>query len=260
MRQSAKASINWIGLFTIVRRDVWHISDSPIQNLFTPWFSALLFIFVFGYVVGSGVAPIGGYRYLEFMLPGVLMMNIVNVAVLQSSSAIYFSRLFRYSEEMLVTPLSYTEMILGGLSVVVIRACFTSIGILLIGVVFGATHVESWPMFLFWIGSVSIVFGLLGIIIGLCSKEAEQFVTPLIFLTPLSMVGGVFNTVSMLPSWLRWLAYGNPFFYFISGIRGAMIGLDEAPAGLGAGLTLALLAILGTVTWQLYAKGYGLRE
>jgi ABC-2 type transport system permease protein len=74
------------------------------------------------------------------------------------------------------------------------------------------------------------------------------------------MVGGVFNTISMLPAKLQWLAYANPFFYFINGIRGAMIGVDEAPQLLSIGLTLLLILVLGTVTWRLYAKGYGLRE
>ena len=78
------------------------------------------------------------------------------------------------------------------------------------------------------------MFGLLGIIIGLWSKSFEQLNMPVVFfLTPLSMVGGVFNTIAMLPDWLRWLAWANPFFYFINGIRGAMIGFDETPPGLG---------------------------
>ncbi|HMH64095.1 MAG TPA: ABC transporter permease, partial [Rhizomicrobium sp.] len=126
---------------------------------------------------------------------------------------------------------------------------------------FGATHVQSLPLFLFWVVSVSAVFGLLGIIVGLWSKSFEQLNMPVVFfLTPLSMVGGVFNTVAMLPSWLRWLAWSNPFFYFINGIRGAMIGVDETPPGLGAGLTLLLVAVLSVTVWRMYAKGYGLRE
>jgi len=70
----------------------------------------------------------------------------------------------------------------------------------------------------------------------------------------------VFNTIGMLPAKLHWLAYANPFFYFINGIRGAMIGYDEAPQGLGISLTLGLLVVLGGTTWRLYSKGYGLRE
>src|SRR5205807_5417758 len=126
-----------------------------------------------------------------------------------------------------------------------LRASVTGMGILVMGLLFGATHIESLVLFLFWMVSVSAVFGLLGIIIGLWSKSFEQLNMPVVFfLTPLSMVGGVFNTVGMLPDWLRWLAWTNPFFYFINGIRGAMIGVDETPAGLGPALTLAMLVVL----------------
>ncbi len=253
--------INWIGLFTIVRREFTRMLRVPIQVFLAPWISALLFIFIFGFVVGGRIATIGGHRYLEFVLPGVLLMNIVNASFLQSSSAIYFARFLHFIEETLVSPLSYVEMIVGSLSVVVIRATITAVGILVIGLAFGATHVDSVPMFLFWVVAVSCIFGCLGIIIGLWAKNFEQLnVLIVFFITPLSMVGGVFNTVAMLPSWLRWLAFANPFFYFTNGIRGAMLGFDESPPGLGVGLTLLLLALVGGTVWRLYAKGYGLRE
>ena len=257
----AKMGINWIGLQTMVRREMSRMMRVPIQAFIAPWISALLFIFIFGFVVGGRIKEIGGHHYLAFVLPGILMMNIVNAAFLQSSSAIYFSRFIRFIEEILVAPLSYAEMIAGTLSVVVLRASVTGVGILLMGLCFGAAHVVSWPLFLFWVVSVSAVFGLLGIIVGLWSKSFEQLNMPVVFfLTPLSMVGGVFNTVAMLPPWLHWLAWANPFFYFINGIRGSMIGFDETPPGLGIGLTLLLLVILGGTVWRMYAKGYGLRE
>jgi ABC-2 type transport system permease protein len=256
-----RMGITWIGLGTMVRREVSRMMRVPIQAFVAPWISALLFIFIFGFVVGSRITQIGGHRYLEFVLPGIIMLNVVNAAFLQSSSAIYFSRFIRFIEEILVAPLSYAEMIAGSLSVVVLRASVTGVGILVLGIAFGASHIESFPLFLFWMVAVSGVFGLLGIIVGLWSKSFEQLNMPVVFfLTPLSMVGGVFNTVEMLPPWLRWLAWGNPFFYFINGIRGAMIGFDETPPGLGIGLTLLLLVALSLTVWRLYAKGYGLRE
>lgn len=261
MNQNVPMGINWIGLNTMVRREVSRMMRVPIQAFIAPWISALLFIFIFGFVVGGRITEIGGHRYLEFVLPGIVMMNIVNAAFLQSSSAIYFARFIKFIEETLVAPLSYAEMIAGSLSVVVLRATVTGIGIMFMGLFFNATHIESWPLFLFWVISVSAVFGLLGIIVGLWSKSFEQLNMPVVFfLTPLSMVGGVFNTVEMLPTWLRWLAWGNPFYYFINGLRGSMIGFDETPAGLGVGLTVLLLVVLGGTVWRLYSKGYGLRE
>src|SRR6204780_5519026 len=127
-----KLGINWIGLGTIVRREISRMMRVPIQAFVAPWISALLFIFIFGYVVGGRIALIGGHRYLEFVLPGILMLNVVNAAFLQSSSQIYFSRFLRYVEETLVSPLSYVEMIAGALAIVIARSVITAIGILLI--------------------------------------------------------------------------------------------------------------------------------
>ena len=253
--------INWIGLGTIVRREAMRMMRVPIQVFVAPWISALLFIFIFGYVVGGRISSIAGHRYLEFVLPGILMMNIVNSSFLQSSSQVYFSRFLRFVEETLVAPLSYVEMIVGSLTVVVARTTVTAIGILLMGVLFGVTSMRSFPEFLFWIVAISITFGLLGIIIGLWARNFEQLnVLTVFFIAPLSMIGGVFNTVGMLPPFLRWLALLNPFFYFSSGLRHAMIGFSETGQAAGIAITLALMSALAIAVWRLYAIGFGLRE
>ncbi len=190
MNANVPMGINWIGLYTMVRREVSRMMRVPIQAFIAPWISALLFIFIFGFVVGGRITEIGGHRYLEFVLPGIVMMNIVNAAFLQSSSAIYFARFIKFIEETLVAPLSYAEMIAGSLSVVVLRATVTGIGIMLMGLFFNATHVESWPLFLFWIVSVSAVFGLLGIVVGLWSKSFEQLNMPVVFFLTPAVDGG----------------------------------------------------------------------
>jgi ABC-2 type transport system permease protein len=261
MGNTSVLKVNWIGLWTIIRREVSRLMRVPIQAFIAPWVSALMFIFIFGYVVGPRIASIGGHKYLQFVLPGILMMNVVNAAFLQSTSQVYFQRFMKYVEEALVSPLSYAEMIVGTLAAVVFRTAATAIGILAIAAVFGGVHVVSIAEFLFWVLIVSGIFGLLGMMIGLWAKNFEQLtVLNIFFITPLSFVGGVFNTVEMLPSWLRWLAWGNPFFYFINGLRHSMIGFNEAPEPLGAVFSLVLLAVLSVWVWSLFRKGYGLRE
>jgi ABC-2 type transport system permease protein len=253
--------VNWIGLWTIIRRELVRLLRVPIQVFLAPWISALLFIFIFGSVVGPRIATIGGHRYLEFVLPGILMLNIINAAFLQATSQIYFQRFLRYIEETLVSPLSYAEMIIGSLAVVVLRCVATALGILAIAALFGVTSIHNIGEFLFWVVIVSVIFGLLGIIVGLWAKNFEQLTMLNVFLiTPLSFVGGVFNTVNMLPPWMRWLAYGNPFFYFINGLRHAMIGFSEGSELLGVVFSLVLCALLAAFVLRLFSKGYGLRE
>lgn len=254
-------TINWTGLWTIIRREMSRLARVPIQAFVAPWISALLFIFIFGFVVGGRISSIGGHTYLEFVLPGVVMLNVVNAAFLQSTSQVYFSRFLRYVEETLVSPLSYAEMIAGVLIPVIVRSVITAVGILLIAAIFGASSVQRIGEFVFWVVGVSAVFGLLGNIIGLWAKNFEQLtILNVFFITPLSFVGGVFNTIEMLPPWLRWLAWANPFFYFINGVRHAMIGFTEAPEALGVGVTLVLAAIMFVLVLRLYSLGYGLRE
>ena len=254
-------SVNWIGLWTMIRRELQRLARVPIQAVVAPLISALLFIFIFGFVVGGRIKNFGHYSYLEFVLPGVVMMNVIAASFLQSTAQVYFQRFQKSIEEILVSPLSYVEMIAGTVSVVILRSVLTAIGIMLIGVAFGAVHMHSLPEFLFWTTFVSMIFGFLGIIIALWAKTFEQLnMLMVFFIQPLSMVGGVFNTISMLPPWLRFLAYGNPFFYFINGLRHAMIGFHEGPEGLGIALTLILLAVMGAGVWRLYAVGYGIRE
>ncbi|HEV2652015.1 MAG TPA: ABC transporter permease [Rhizomicrobium sp.] len=254
-------NINWIGLWTMVRREIQRLMRVPIQAVVAPLISALLFIFIFGFVVGGRISSIGGFKYLEFVLPGVVMMNIISASFLQSTSQIYFQRFQKSIEEILVSPLSYVEMIAGSISIVVIRSVLTALGIMVIGILFGAVHMHSLPEFLFWVIFVSMIFGFLGIIVALWAKTFEQLnILTVFFITPLSMVGGVFNTIEMLPPWLRWLAYGNPLFYFINGLRHSMIGFSEGPAMFGVIFTVAAAGILGAIVWRLYAVGWGLRE
>jgi ABC-2 type transport system permease protein len=256
-----RIAVNWIGLDTIIRREISRLLRVPVQAFIAPWISALLFIFVFGFVVGPRIKDIRGFSYLEFVLPGILMMNVINAAFMQGSSQIYFARFLRSIEEVLVAPLSYIEMILGTLSVVIVRSLATAVGILVIAACFGATSVGHIGEFLFWVVVVSGIFGLLGVVIGLWAKNFEQLtILNVFFIAPLSFVGGVFNTVDMLPPMLRWMAYGNPFFYFINGLRHAMIGFGEGSEAFGAAFSLAMFVALLLTVWRLFVTGYGLRE
>ncbi|MEI9929771.1 MAG: hypothetical protein WDM89_04200 [Rhizomicrobium sp.] len=182
--------INWIGLGTIVRREVSRIMRGRFRPSSAPWISALLFIFIFGFVLGGRIKEIGGHRYLEFVLPGILMMNIINAAFLQSTSAIYFQRFLRFIEETLVAPLSYVEMIVGMLGLRrdpfgrdrarnpgdrrVLRRHR------------GRQHFRV-PVL---VVAVSIIFGELGIIIGLWAKNFEQLKRPQRLLHRAAVDGG----------------------------------------------------------------------
>ena len=117
----------------------------PIQAFIAPWISALLFIFIFGFVVGGTLRTIGGHRYIEFVLPGILMMNIVNAASCNRLRRSISPAFCASSRKRWFRRMSYAEMIAGTLAVVVVRSTVTAIGILVMGLVFGATAIRILP-------------------------------------------------------------------------------------------------------------------
>lgn len=252
--------MNVIGLWTFVRRELRRFSRVAVQTLITPWISALLYIFIFGRIVGSRIDSIGGVEYIDFVLPGILMMNIIMGAFMQTAFSLYFQRFARHIEEVLVAPLAYWEMIIGHIIGGVLRAMVVAVGIYVIAVLFSAASFMHVGLFVFYALSVAILFSLIGLLIGLWAQSFEQLnILNTFVIMPLSFLGGMFNSVSMLPPLLQKLVIFNPFFYFIDGIRYAMIGIHEANRGMGVVVILGSLAVLCGLVWHLFRIGYHLR-
>lgn len=252
--------MNWIGLATFVKREIQRFLRTSVQTLVTPWISAILFIFIFGQVVGQRIDLIAGVPYIKFVLPGILMMNVISSSFSQASSSLYFQRFTRSIEEILVAPLSHLEMIIGYITGAVLRGTIVGAGILAIGVLFGATTIEHIGLFFFYIVMVSIVFGFVGLLIGLWANGFEQLALLNTFaIMPLSFLGGMFNSLAMFPEGLQTVAQFNPFFYFISGIRYAMVGIQESSVLVSMGIIVLLAASLAVIVWFLFKRGWRLR-
>lgn len=245
----------------LMRVTILSIFRVPVQIIVTPLISAALFVFIFGNVVGNRIANIGGVPYISFVLPGILMMNIVTAAFLHSSSGLYFQRFIRNIEEMLVAPISYMEImtsyLIGGLT----RAAIIGAGVLAIALPFGGLSLMHPFAFLFYVVAAATIFGLLGLIIGLWANDFEQLTALNTFvIMPFSFLGGMFYTTDMLPPIMRMIASWNPLYYFIDGMRYAMVGIHESSLSFGVGFMLVLILILGTIVHRLFSTGWRLRE
>ncbi len=251
----------WLRMSTFMNRDLQRVFRVPIQTLVSPWISALLYIVIFGYIVGTKISDIEGYTYLEFVLPGVLMMNIISSAFMHTSSSLYFQRFLRFIEEILVAPFSYLEMVVGYTLGGVIRALIVAAGIYVMGILFGVAGVAHIGAFLFYVVGVSMIFALLGLIIALWADNFEQFnVLNVFVIMPLSFLGGVFNSITMLPEWGKTIVMFNPFFYFVDGIRYSMIGHSESNLYIGVALIVGLVIVLGAIVEYLFRIGWRLRN
>lgn len=252
--------MNYIGLQTFIEREVQRFLRVSTQTLLSPWINALLYIFIFGFIVGTRIDLIEGVPYIEFVLPGILMLNIIGSSFSQTSSSLYFQRFAKHIEEILVAPLSNFEIIIGYIVAGIVRGFVVGVGIFVIALFFGSASIVNLWAFLFYGLSVAIVFSFIGLLIGLWAESFEQLSLLNTFvITPLTFLGGVFNSVSMLPEKARIIVYANPFFYFVDGLRYSMTGISESNRVGGIIMIVSLMVGLGTLTTYLFNKGWKIR-
>jgi ABC-2 type transport system permease protein len=254
-------SINSIGLYTMVRREVKRTMRVVVQTLIAPVVSAALYIFIFGTVIGSQISDFAGVPYITFVFPGVLMLSIINASFSSASSALYFMRFTRGIEEILITPFSYLEMLIGFVGSAVARAVMVAGLILIVGLAFGAVTLISPLAFLFYISMIAAIFAMLGIIVALWAESFEQLqVLNTFVITPMTYLGGIFYSITMLPPLAATITSFNPFFYFVDGVRGSMIGYHEADTTIGLLVTIGLVASLAVIVTTLFRRGWKIRS
>ena len=251
---------NFIGLWAFIRREVNRMLRVPGQTILSPLISATLYIFIFGFVIGNQIEEIAGVPYITFVFPGVLMLNIIGSSFAHASSSVYFARFIHSIEEILVSPLSYIEIVIGYVAGAVIRSIIVAFGILIVGMAFGAVTLVDPIGFTFYVIAVSTIFALLGILTGLWAQGFESLSAINIFvITPLTYLGGIFYSVTMLPEAVQKFTYSNPFFYFVDGIRNSMIGVSEANSGVGFVMIAVLVALLTWLIVHLFQIGWRIR-
>jgi ABC-2 type transport system permease protein len=253
--------MNIIGLTTVIAGEIQRFTRVWIQSLISPWINALLYILIFGVVVGSRIDLIAGISYIDFVLPGIVMLSLINSAYMQGAFSLYFKRFARHIEELLVSPLSHFELLVGFLAAGIVRGLVVGLGVYAIAIFFTTATIAHLGLFIFYSVAVSIIFSLIGIIIGLWSDNFEQLsILSTFVITPLTFLGGVFNSITMLPENAQTLVRFNPFFYFVDGLRYSMIGVSEANTTIGFVLIIGLIILLGGITLRLFSIGWRIRS
>jgi len=253
--------MNPIGLLAFIERHTLILFRVPIQTVFTPLITAVLYIFVFGKIVGERIGDIMGVPYIDFVLPGLVMMNVVMSSFTDTSSGTYFFRFTRSIEELLTAPFSYGEIIIGIVTRGVVRGLLVGTGVYVLALFFTSASIAHLGFFFLYALAVSIIFSLVGVLVGIFSDHFEHLTILNTFLiVPLTFLGGVFNSVSMLPPALQTIVSVNPFFYFVDGIRFAMLGFHESNLAVGALIIVFLTLSSGFLVWYFFKTGYRIRE
>lgn len=253
---------NPVGLLTLVKREILRFCVVASQTLIPPLISASLFIFVFGLSIGRNLTVTsGGLTYLQFMVPGLVMMHLIESPYTNTSSSLFMSRWHNIIQELLLSPLSYFEMVLGLLAGGIARGLMVSAGVYLVSLVFVQFPFHNMWLVAYFFIITTIIFSCLGLIAGLWADSFEKLSFWGTFvLTPLIYFGGVFHSIHMVPEPLQFITRLNPIFYLVSGLRYGMVGVADAPLSVSIALSLGMAAVLFAVVESLFRRGYRLRS
>lgn len=253
---------NLVGFGALTRREVLRFFVVWSQTLVPPLISSSLFIFVFGFSIGRNLqVSVAGISYLQFMVPGIVMMHLIESSYANTSSSLFISRWHNIIQEILLSPLSYFEMVLALLIGGVARGLLVGTGVYLISLLFAPPAIHNiWIVIYFYL-MVTVIFSLLGLIVGLWAEGFEKLSFWSTFvLTPLIYFGGVFHNLDMVPAPLRILTHFNPIFYWVNGLRYGMAGVSDVPVKISMALAGATAVILFVFVERLFRAGYKLRS
>ena len=250
-----------IGFRALLEREVFRFFTVFTQTIFPPIISSFLFIFVFGFFLGRDIQVIQGIPYLQFLIPGRVMMYLIENAYANTSSSLFIARWSGHIQELLVSPLSYSEMvlamILGGLA----RSFTVAFGVFCVSLFFVQFSIPHFWIICFFSLFVSLSFSCLGMIAGLLAEEWEHLSLLTTFvLTPLIYFGGVFHSAQTIPHIFQVLMHLNPIFYMVNGMRYGMLGTSDVNIVTAMSVIFGLFIFLFTVTVYMFKTGYKLRK
>jgi ABC-2 type transport system ATP-binding protein len=250
-----------LGAWTLYRKEVKRFLRVPGQTVLSPLITTALYFVVFGYSLGGRLREVDGVPYVRFLVPGLVMLSIINNAFLNTSSSLFIMKLQGTIVDLLVTPLSYLEILFAFVAAACTRALAVGLLTWLTAAFFVGFHLPH-PLLAIVAGTlVAASFAAGGLIVALWADKFEQVnFIPTFVITPLSFLGGVFYSASMLPQPFQHLLKVNPIYFMIEAMRYALLGVSDVAPWIGFSLLFVLAAAVIGAGLMLLRRGYKLRS
>ena len=252
---------NLVALGTIVRREVMRILRIWGQTLVPPAITMTLYFLIFGGLIGSRIGDMGGFSYMEFIVPGLVMMSVIQNSYGNISSSFFGAKFGRHIEELLVSPMPNWVILLGYVSGAVLRGLMVGIIVLAIAMCFTTVRIPHPFITLSTVLLGATIFSLAGFVNAVYAKKFDDVaIVPVFILTPLTYLGGVFYSVKLLPEWAQVLTHANPIFYMVNAFRFGLLGVSDVSVWISYALMIGFVLALGALGLWLLKRGVGLRS
>ena len=261
MTATAVPIVNYHAIRAIYRFEMARTFRTLMQSIASPVLSTSLYFIVFGAAIGSRMGEIGGVGYGAFIIPGLIMLSLLNESISNASFGIYLPKWSGTIFELFSAPVSYVEVVIGYVGAAATKSLMLGVLILVTARFFVAYEIAHPVWMLGFLILTCVTFSLFGFIIGLWADDFQKLqVIPLMIVTPLTFLGGAFYSINMLPGIWQKLTLFNPVVYLISGFRWSFYGVADVNVALSLSMTLVfLLLCLGVVRW-IFKTGYKLRN
>lgn len=252
--------MNRVGTQTLLRKEVRRFSKVWLQTVLSPLVTTSLYFLVFGVALGARLDQIDGVRYIEYVIPGLVMLAMISNAFLNSSSSLFQSKVNGTSVDMMVAPLGPSEILFAYVSASVLRGHAVGLMVWLVATLFVGPHIAHPMWTLSFSFVVSVIFGAFGVTVATWAQKFDHLaVVPNFILTPLTFLGGVFYSVDMLPHPWSVVSRFNPVFYMVNGLRYGMLGISDVEPAISLGILLGIALLILALARQSIADGTRLR-
>ncbi len=250
----------WVSYYTIVRKEVVRLFRIWTQTFLPPVITTSLYFLIFGKFIGSQIKPVDGVTYMQFIVPGLVMMAVIMQSFMNSAFSFYMAKFQRTLEEVSVSPTPYLIIILGHVSAAVIRGVITAGIILAVALFFTPIHVHSYFLTFVFIFLSALLFALAGLLNGVFANSFDTVqIFPTFVLTPLTYLGGVFYSVHLLPPVWQAISYANPIVYMINGFRYGLLGVTDTSVWISFLVLTVLVGVMIGANYIVFKTGKGLR-
>jgi len=258
---SAAPHPNLIAFATIVRREVARILRIWGQTLVPPAITMTLYFLIFGGLIGSRVGEMDGIRYMDFIVPGLVMMSVIQNSYGNISSSFFGAKFGRHVEELLVSPMPNWVILGGYVAGAVLRGVMVGAIVLCIAMLFTRVRVPHPFITISTVLLGATIFSLAGFVNAVYAKKFDDVaIVPTFILTPLTYLGGVFYSVRLLPQWAETATHANPIFYMVNAFRYGLLGVTDVPLWIAFALMFGFVIALGALGLWLLKRGVGLRS
>jgi len=252
--------ISWRSTWSIYTRELMRFLRTAFQSVLAPVLTTSLYFIVFGAAIGGRMPDLGGVDYGAFIIPGLLMLTLLGETTSNSSFGIYMPRFTGTIYELLSAPVGVSETLLGFVGAAMTKSLLLAAIILLTARLFVDYSIAHPVLAVFYIMLVAAAFSLFGFILGIWADNFEKLgIIPMLFLTPLTFLGGTFYSIDMLPRPWDTIALANPIVYLVSGLRWTFYGPSDVNIWISFGITLGFLAICVAVIAFIFRTGWRLR-